>query len=117
MPNLEHRKLVALASVFTVGDAASLHLMPVRQSAPGPGQSTIYVFAANVDELHEELQALGCPIENVPADCAYAMREMSVRDPDGNRITFGQEVKPPDQAAWLWKYATPSPKTPRPPVS
>jgi hypothetical protein len=26
-------------------------------------------------------------------DFDYGMREMSLRDPDGNRITFGQEVK------------------------
>ena len=57
------------------------------------------MFAANVDDLHNELQALGCPIENVPANYPYGMREMSVRDLDGNRITFGQEVKTPHQAA------------------
>jgi hypothetical protein len=29
-----------------------------------------------------------------PTDFSYGMREMSVRDPDGNRITFGQQVNP-----------------------
>ena len=66
----------------------------------GLGRSSIYVFAANVDDLHNELQALGCPIEKVPANYPYGMREnVSVRDLDGNRITLGQEVKAPDQAA------------------
>ena len=60
--------------------------------------SSIYVFAAGVDALHDELRALGCAIETAPADYDYGMREMSVRDPDGNRITFGQEVKQPHVA-------------------
>jgi len=29
-----------------------------------------------------------------PADFFYGMREMSVRDPDGNRLTFGQLPNP-----------------------
>ena len=80
-------------------DAVSVHLMSERQNAHGLGRSSIYVFAANIDELHDELRVLGCPIEQVPADYSYGMREMSVRDPDGNRLTFGQEVKDRGPAA------------------
>jgi hypothetical protein len=40
-----------------------------------------------------ETAQLGCTIETAPADYDYGMREMSVRDPDGDRISFGQEVK------------------------
>jgi hypothetical protein len=65
MSHAEPRKLVAFAAVFTV----------------------------NVDGLHDELRTIGCPIETVPTNYAHGMREMSVRDPDGNRVTFGQEVK------------------------
>jgi len=74
-------------------DAVSLHLMPASEAPETRGRSSIYVFVADVDRLHAELQALGCPIEAPPTDFFYGMREMSVRDPDGNRITFGQEVK------------------------
>jgi len=74
-------------------DAVSLHLMPATQEARGLGRSTIYVFAADVDALHDELCALGCVAEQAPADYDYGMREFSVRDLDGNRITFGQELK------------------------
>ena len=63
-----------------------------RQEARGLGRSSIYVFAADVDALYDELSALGCVIETAPADYDYGMPEMSVRYPDGNRITFGQEV-------------------------
>ena len=75
-------------------DAVSLHLMPAGQDSRGLGRSSVYVFAADVDALHEALLAAGCPIDSAPADYDYGMREMSVRDPDGNQITFAQEVKP-----------------------
>jgi uncharacterized glyoxalase superfamily protein PhnB len=67
--------------------------MPASEAPETLGRSSIYVFAADMDRLHAELQAMGCPIELPPTDFFYGMREMSVRDPDGNRITFGQEVK------------------------
>jgi catechol 2,3-dioxygenase-like lactoylglutathione lyase family enzyme len=73
-------------------DAVSIHLMPERQSRDTLGRGTIYVFVPDVDALHQELLGLGCPIEMAPADYFYGMREMSVRDPDGNRITFGQGI-------------------------
>jgi catechol 2,3-dioxygenase-like lactoylglutathione lyase family enzyme len=86
-------------------DAVSIHLMPASDSPETLGHSSIYVFAADVDALHAELQALGCAIEVPPADFVYGMREMSVRDPDGNRITFGQEVR------------TTVPRAPSPPLA
>lgn len=75
-------------------DAVSIHLMPVREAPETRGRSSIYVFVTDVDQLHTELRDLGCPIEVTPADFFYGMREMSVRDPDGNRITFGQPANP-----------------------
>lgn len=79
-------------------DAVSVHLMPSSRDAYGFGRSSIYVFTAGVEELHAELQANGCPIEIAPTDFPYGMREMSVRDPDGNRITFGQQVTSPNRS-------------------
>jgi catechol 2,3-dioxygenase-like lactoylglutathione lyase family enzyme len=73
-------------------DAVSLHLMRVTNDLPMIGRSSIYVFVADVDALHEEISGHGCTIEVAPQDFPYGMREMSVRDPDGNRVTFGQEV-------------------------
>jgi len=75
-------------------DAVSIHLMPAGEAPEARGRSSIYVFVGDVDRLHAELQNLGCPIEVPPADFFYGMREMSVRDPDGNRITFGQPANP-----------------------
>jgi catechol 2,3-dioxygenase-like lactoylglutathione lyase family enzyme len=73
--------------------AVSLHLMPKSQDPRGLGTSSIYVFVAGVDALHDELKNRFCPIEVAPEDFSYGMREMSVSDPDGNRITFGEEIK------------------------
>jgi catechol 2,3-dioxygenase-like lactoylglutathione lyase family enzyme len=80
-------------------DMVSLHLMPASRDPAALGQARIYVFAAGVDALHEELRALGFPIEVAPKDLSYGMREMSLRDPDGNRLTFGEEVKTPKATA------------------
>jgi uncharacterized glyoxalase superfamily protein PhnB len=74
--------------------SVSLHLMPASQDAAALGLSSIYVYARDVDGLHRDLVARGCPIEVAPEDFFYGMREMSVRDPDRNRVTFGEEVKP-----------------------
>ena len=76
-------------------ETVSLHLMPASQDPAGLGRSSIYVYVDDVDALHAGLVAMGCPIEIAPEDFFYGMRETSVRDPDGNRITFGAEVRPP----------------------
>ncbi|KAF0136031.1 MAG: hypothetical protein FD152_1142 [Xanthobacteraceae bacterium] len=76
-------------------EAVSLHLMPASQDPAGLGTSSIYVYVDDVDALHAGLVAMGCPIEIAPEDYSYGMRETSVRDPDGNRFTFGAEVEPP----------------------
>jgi catechol 2,3-dioxygenase-like lactoylglutathione lyase family enzyme len=76
-------------------DAVSLHLQAASRSPDAQaacGRSAIYVFADSVDRLHGEIVAAGGTIEVPPTDFFYGMREMSVRDLDGNRITYGQEV-------------------------
>lgn len=89
----EYFRMPDLSYAIVELDAVSIHLMLARDNRAALGQSIIYVFADDVDALHEQLQERGCPIEVPPEDFFYGMREMSVRDPDGNRITFGQEVK------------------------
>jgi catechol 2,3-dioxygenase-like lactoylglutathione lyase family enzyme len=74
-------------------EAVSLHLMPATRGPDALGTSSIYVFTADVDALYRELLAHDCPIEVAPEDFDYGMREMSVRDADGNRMTFGQAIK------------------------
>lgn len=73
----------------------SLHLMPVSQDPATLGCARVYVYAAGVDALQAEFRARGCAIEVEAQDFAYGMREFSVRDPDGNRLTFGEPVAAP----------------------
>jgi uncharacterized glyoxalase superfamily protein PhnB len=75
-------------------DTVSVHLKLANPS-DAPGRSSIYVFAANVDALHDELRQRGCDIEVPPTDFFYGMREMALRDVDGNHITFGHPIPPP----------------------
>jgi catechol 2,3-dioxygenase-like lactoylglutathione lyase family enzyme len=48
-------------------DAVSMHLMPASQDTT-IGRSSIYVFTADVDALHDELRTNGCVIEVPPTD-------------------------------------------------
>ncbi|MGE0714497.1 MAG: bleomycin resistance protein [Alphaproteobacteria bacterium] len=79
-------------------DHVQLHLMPAARAPESRGRSAIYVYTAGVDALHAELVGRGCPIEMPPEDFSYGMREASVRDPDGNRLTFGEEIVKPEAA-------------------
>ena len=101
-----YRDRLGFTARFTLGDPPSyaiiergpieLHLMPPgdkdRQGGQPAGQSSIYAYSTGLDRLHAALLAQGCPIEVPPQDFPYGMREFSVRDPDGNRVTFGQEI-------------------------
>ncbi len=50
-----------------------------------------YFHTEDVDALAEELRGRGAAIEG-PRDAVYGMREITVRDPDGNLLCFGQEI-------------------------
>lgn len=50
-----------------------------------------YFKVDHVDQLYSEFKANGAEV-NEPTDKAWHMREMSVRTPDGYRMTFGQEL-------------------------
>ena len=50
-----------------------------------------YFHCDDVDALAAELAARGHPVEG-PRDAVYGMREVTLRDPDGNLLCFGQEI-------------------------
>jgi catechol 2,3-dioxygenase-like lactoylglutathione lyase family enzyme len=74
-------------------DSVMLHLMPAARAPDTLGKSSIYVFAHGVDALAAAVAAAGAVLEVTPQDFDYGMREFSLRDPDGNRLTFGEEVR------------------------
>ena len=57
----------------------------------------IYIRVDNVDELCERYVANGVSLTvptggTSPVDQTWGMREIGFRDPDGNKITVGQEI-------------------------
>ncbi len=75
-------------------DNVSLHL---RSGEAGrawvPGNGAVAVFVEDVDALYRELVARGAHALKPPQDYAYGMRDFTVKDPDGNDLTFGMGVK------------------------
>ena len=56
-----------------------------------------YIRVHNVDELYEQFLSNGLDsnlltIKKRPYDQSWGMREFSLKDPDGNGITYGQEL-------------------------
>ncbi len=57
---------------------------------PSPGWRA-YFHTDDVDGLADELRERGVTVEG-PKDAVYGMREMTLRDPDGNSLCFGQDL-------------------------
>lgn len=66
-----------------------------------------YVFTRGVDEYAEELRGRGVEFEG-PQTFAYGMREIDLRDVDGNHVCFGQGLEP--EPVEPEPVARPSPK-------
>ena len=58
---------------------------------PSPGWR-VYFYADDVDGLAAELRDRGVSVEG-PRNAVYGMREMTLRDPDGNGLCFGQDLE------------------------
>jgi len=69
-----------------------IHLT-AKETKRQPGHGAVYIFASDVDRLHEELKARGAKILKAPQDYDYGMRDFDVLDLDGNQLSFGQESK------------------------
>jgi catechol 2,3-dioxygenase-like lactoylglutathione lyase family enzyme len=71
-------------------DGAVLHLS--SHAGDGAAGGVVYVMTEDVDRLHEELRGRNVAVHLGPIDQTWGMREMYVRDPDGNSIRFGQRI-------------------------
>ena len=71
-------------------DGVALHLS--SHAEDGVVGSVVYLLVDDVDALHRELLARDVAIALHPFDQTWGMREMYVRDPDGNAVRFGQPV-------------------------
>jgi catechol 2,3-dioxygenase-like lactoylglutathione lyase family enzyme len=81
-------------------DGAVLHLS--SHAGDGVAGGVVYFIADDVDALHAEFVAknAGIPIATVdaagvpgPVNQTWGMRELYVRDPDGNSVRFGAPIR------------------------
>jgi uncharacterized glyoxalase superfamily protein PhnB len=54
-----------------------------------PGSFGAYVVADDIDGLHARVAAAGAEITAGPHDTDYGSRDFALRDPEGNRWSFG----------------------------
>ncbi len=62
------------------------------QSAKQPGAGSVYFVVGDADQLHDFHRANGVEDLVPPGDRAYGLRDYSIRDLDGNELTFGHHV-------------------------
>lgn len=71
-----------------VRDGVRVHVSSF--SGDGVAGGVVGFRVRDVDALFEELRARGVAIALEPTDQTWGLREMYVRDPDGNALRFGQ---------------------------
>jgi catechol 2,3-dioxygenase-like lactoylglutathione lyase family enzyme len=57
-----------------------------------PFGAVVYLYTSELDTVFHELAARGITIELAPTEMPWRLREMHLRDPDGNRLRFAQSV-------------------------
>ena len=77
----------------------SAHSDDGDQGPPQPGSFGAYVVTDDPDRLYERAVAAGAEIVTGLHDTDYGSRDFAVRDPEGNRWSFGtyrgEPVSPP----------------------
>ena len=63
----------------------------LQQGDPGAG-TEVYFAVGDADELYDFHRANGVAIDTAPGDRDYGLRDYSVHDPWGNRLTFGHPI-------------------------
>jgi uncharacterized glyoxalase superfamily protein PhnB len=58
----------------------------------GPAGVHLFQWVRDVDAYHRELMHRGADIDLAPANQPYGMRELVVKDINGIRIIFGQDI-------------------------
>lgn len=95
-----YKDVLRCEDYFRFGDYAGILLGSVEIHLSGPsvplrrnsGQGVIYIFCEGVDELYESISSNGAKVIVAISNQEYSMRDFVIEDPDGNLITFGQEI-------------------------
>jgi catechol 2,3-dioxygenase-like lactoylglutathione lyase family enzyme len=84
---------------FTDGDPpifAGVNLDQVqiflKQGTSAPQGGSVYFVVDDADGLYELQRASGVEIDSPPSDRPWGLREFTVRDLDGNHLTFGHHL-------------------------
>ena len=81
---------------FLERDESFVHLS--QHSGDGVFGSVIYVRIKNIDKVYNDFLSNGLELQDKagitmqPVEQTWGMKEFSVVDPDGNRVTFGQQL-------------------------
>lgn len=65
-------------------------LLLIQRTLKHTGIGSFSVYIADADSLHSELVQRGATIEGPPISRPWGLRDFTVVDPEGNRITFAQ---------------------------
>lgn len=64
----------------------------LQKGTPAPHGCEVYFLIGDADELFEYHRANGVEVAEPPGDREYGIRDYSVRDRDGYRLTFGHNI-------------------------
>jgi len=67
-------------------DGVWLHLQSFKPQRAG--MTDAFFWVTDVDQLYEELSVRGAVVQLPPTDQTWGIREMGIRDPDGNVLGF-----------------------------
>lgn len=75
-----------------------IHLTFFPEIVPSESYLACYLRVAHVDELFQEFESLGLPVEGIPRigsleNKPWGMREFYIVDPDGNLLKIGQVIQ------------------------
>jgi len=71
-------------------DRDEVRLLVVARTPRHVGIGSAYFYVRDVDALYSELLGKGADVQSGPTSQPWGLREFSVLDPEGNRLTFGQ---------------------------
>lgn len=64
----------------------------LSQGTPSPGGCDVFFVVGNADELYAFHRAAGVEVLSEIGDRDYGLRDYTVRDLDGNRLSFGHSI-------------------------
>lgn len=73
-----------------VMDRDGMRVLLIARSSRHTGIGSCSFYVTDADALHAELTARGANVQGPPVSQPWGLREFSVLDPEGNRLTFAQ---------------------------